>query len=210
MLRDGCTSEKKPAIQMVCHAIDEKEFCLHFVLPMIRRLFRVKPTLYKKKGKLAYGMSFGSRALISHLADKYDFPLGEAPKRVPPPILQASLGIQKHFVRGLFDADGTLVFSKKTYSKHQYPSIELKNKHREFLLEVERMLDGLGFRTSIGKSVESWVLRINGREMLILWMRVIGSANLKHTSKYLVWRKSGYCPPATTVPERLGLLNKTS
>lgn len=34
------------------------------------------------------------------------------------------------------------------------------------------------------------------------WFDIIGSKNPKHLTKYLVWKKFGFCPPRTSVKER--------
>lgn len=62
------------------------------------------------------------------------------------------------------------------------------------------------FRASLNKSAESWIVRINGKAMLERWMEKIGSRNIKHLTRYLVWKKEGVCPPKTTVIERMLIL----
>jgi len=206
LLGDGSVSLKKPTIAMVCDSIEENQFCRFVIVPLVMSLFGIRPTLYKRKEKNAYTVQFDSRRVVTYLANEIGFPTGESPKNVPRVILSAAKRVKIAFVRGFFDADGTLVFSKKTYSKHVYPSIELKCVHSAVLADIGTILRQLGFRISIGRSVESWVLRINGVEMLERWMRIIGSNNIKHNTKYSVWQKLGYCPPNTSVQERLNLL----
>jgi intein/homing endonuclease len=208
LLGDGSVSMKRPTIALVCHSIEENQFCRFVLVPLVTKLFGIKPTLYKRKDKNAYTVQFDSRRVVTHLANEIRFPIGETPKTVPKVILRGATRIKIAFVRGYFDADGSLIFSKKTYSKHVYPSIELKCVYFAVLADVQVILRQFGFRTSIGRSVESWVLRINGVEMLKRWMRIIGSDNIKHNSKYSVWRELGYCPPDTTVRERLDMLQR--
>ncbi len=45
-------------------------------------------------------------------------------------------------------------------------------------------------------------IEICGKEQLELWMKKIGFNSRKHLTKYLVWKKFGFCPPNTTLPER--------
>ena len=179
-------------------------------MPLIRKLFRVNPYCYERKEKQAYALHFKSKQLAEYLADRIGFPTGSSGKYVPSAIESSSLKLRKAFIRGVFDADGCLSFSKSTYSTHKYPSIQIKNKSRPLLASVRKTLEGLGFRTSLTKSRESWALSTNGVEMLGFWMSVIGTSNEKHLSKYHVWKKLGYCPPGTTTPQRIEMLSKKS
>jgi len=210
LLGDGSVSLKSPTIALVCNSIEEDQFCRSVLIPLIKKLFGINPNLYKRKDKNAYTVAFNSRRVVTYLANQIRFPIGEVPKTVPRIILGASRRMKIAFVRGFFDADGSLIFSKKTYSQHMYPSIELKCVYKAVLADIETILRELAFRTSIGRSDESWVLRINGVEMLELWMKIIGSSNIKHNSKYLVWRKFGHCPPNTTLRQRMELLRHES
>ena len=209
MLGDGYTSARAhPVIGMTCHSVDEEQFCMTVLVPLIQELFGINPCVYKKKNQNAIAVTFGSRKVLSYLTSIIRFPLGQAKKTVPEWITESSMKVKVAFIKGLFDADGCLVFSRKHLVKESYPSIELKSVDRDVLTWVVSTLRELNFRVTLGRSVESWVLRINGDKMLLRWMNVIGTNNLKHKSKYAVWQKLGYCPHGTTVPDRLRLLSQ--
>jgi len=42
------------------------------------------------------------------------------------------------------------------------------------------------------------------------WFNIIGSNNPKHITKFLVWKKYGFCPPRTTIKERQKFLKGVS
>jgi intein/homing endonuclease len=208
LLGDGCTSAASGnyVVTVSCHSIDEDYFAKNTLVPLVKKLFGVRPCFYKRKNQNAYCMHFGSKRVVSYLTNVVGFPLGQAPKQVPKLVRGATMQMKIAFIRGLFDADGSLVFSKKHHEKPAYPSIELKSVDLEILEWVMGVLRELGLRVSLGRSVESRVLRVNGEDMLESWMKRVGSSNLKHISKYKVWKKYGYCPTNTTVPDRLRLL----
>lgn len=208
LLGDGCTSVAgNNIVTMSCHSVDEDHLSKRILIPLVTKLFGVRPSFFKKKNQNAYCICFTSKRIVSYLTYKVGFPLGQAPKAVPKLILNSHMRMKIAFVRGFFDADGSLIFSKKTYASPVYPSIEVKSVDINILEWVMGILKELGFRVSLGRSVESWVLRINGTDMLVRWMETIGSSNLKHVSKYQVWQMYGYCPPNTSVPERLDFLH---
>jgi hypothetical protein len=196
----------RPTIYMVGHSVDERSFYDSIIIPLIEKLFGVRPYSYTRKGKQAYALHFKSRRLVEYLVEEIGFPNKKEPKRVPLTIASAIEPIVLAFIRGLFDSDGSLIFSKKTYRNYQYPSIEIKSVSRKLAYSTTRLLSTLGFRASLGRSAESWVVRINGCEMLEMWMTRIGSWNIKHLTKYLLWKKQGFCIPKTTVPSRLTML----
>ena len=49
--------------------------------------------------------------------------------------------------------------------------------------------------------------QISGTYNLEKWMTLIGMNNVVHYSKYLVWKKSGYHVPKSSLKERLESLN---
>jgi hypothetical protein len=207
LLGDGSVgSEQRPTIYLVGDLVEERGFYDYVLIPLIRRLFKISPYSYVRKGKSAYAVHFKSRRLVEYLVSELDFPVGEVRKYLPSSIMSFPEGIRLAFIRGLFDSDGSMVFSRKTYGAYKYPTIEIKTVSYRLGLSVKQVLVTAGFRTSLNRSAESWVVRTNGKKMLELWMNKIGSRNVKHLTKYLVWKKAGFCPPKTTVLGRMRIL----
>jgi len=207
LLGDGSIgSVRRPTIYLVGDLIEERGFYDFFLIPLMRSLFNVNPYVYVRKGKSAYAVHFKSRKLVEYLVSELDFPSGEVQKYLPKSVASFPSKVRLAFIRGLFDADGSMVFSRKTYPLNQYPTIEIKTVSYQLGLSVKQLLVAEGFRASLNRSAESWIVRINGSKMLELWMTKIGSRNIKHLTKYLVWKKKGFCPPGTTVAERMDVL----
>ena len=79
-----------------------------------------------------------------------------------------------------------------------------------------KALDLLGFSYSVqfnvkvtlnSKNFKRNEIYISGKENLKKWMKFIGFSNEKHLTKYLIWKKFGFCPPNTTLKQRLLILN---
>ena len=45
-----------------------------------------------------------------------------------------------------------------------------------------------------------------GEENLEKWINLIGFSNMKHKSKYLVWKKLGYSPPYSLTQDRIKII----
>lgn len=194
-------------IYLVGHLIDERDYYDRLVIPLITKLFGLHPHSYIRKGQLAYAVQLHSINLIEYLRSEIGFPTHGSPKVIPQIILNSSDAIKRAFLAGLFDSDGCLVFSLKSYGSYRYPTLEIKSVDKSIIQAVCKMLNELGFRSPIRRSAESWVASVNGEAQLQKWMSSIGSHNIKHLSKYLLWKERGTCPPHTTMPERLKALN---
>jgi len=207
LLGDGSVgSISRPSIYLVGDLVEERGFYDCLVIPLIRNLFKINPYSYARKGKSAYAVHFKSRRLVEYLVSQLDFPSGDIQKYLPKFVPLLPERIRLAFIRGLFDADGSMIFSRKTYRAYEYPTIEIKTVSHRLGVSVRQILATAGFRASLNKSAESWIVRINGQQMLELWMNKIGSRNIKHLTKYLVWKKEGACPPKTKVRQRMSVL----
>lgn len=207
LLGDGSVgSVRRATIYLVGDLVEERGFYDYFLIPLVKELFKINPYSYVRKGKSAYAIHFKSKRLVEYLVSGLGFPNEGMEKYLPKSITLFPERIRLAFIRGLFDADGTIVFSQKTYPSHQYPTVEIKTVSYRLGLSVKQILVTAGFRASLNRSAESWIVRINGSEMLELWMEKVGSRNAKHLTKYLVWKKNGFCPPKTTLLLRMALL----
>lgn len=208
LLGDGCLGAMRaPVIHLVGDLIDERDYYDRIVVPLISRLFGRNPHPHIKKGQQAYAVEFYSRQLVEYLVSEIGFPGQGMPKSIPQIIRTSSAKIKRSFLCGLFDADGSLIFSLKSYGSYCYPAVEIKSVDRTIIEVAREMLLGLGLRATIRKSAESWVVSVNGTVQLERWMKLIGSHNIKHLSKYLLWRNAGPWFPHTKTPERLMALH---
>lgn len=207
LLGDGFVGARPNLIYLVGHLTDERDYYDRIVIPLTSRLFGIHPHPYIRKGQQAYVAHFQSVELVNHLKSEIGFPTQAFHKFVPQILCESGPEIIRAFLAGLFDSDGCLVFSKKTYRLYRYPAVEIKSVTKPVVDAVTQLLRELGFRASVRKSAESWVATVNGDAQLAKWMKQIGSHNIKHLSKYLLWRRSGSCPPHTTTPQRLEALH---
>jgi intein/homing endonuclease len=203
----GVGPNSKPVLYLVGDLDDERDYYDRVLIPLISRLFGITCRPHIKKGQRAYTVMFYSRKVLEHLRTAVGFPGHGVAKFIPEIIRKGSENIRRAFLCGLFDADGSIIFSLKSYGSYCYPTIEIKSVDRAIVDVAREMLVELGFRASVRKSAESWVVAMNGEDQLVMWMKLIGSHNIKHLSKYLLWKERGTCPPYTKVPERLSSLH---
>jgi len=163
---------------------------------------------------------------ICEFFNEVGFPAGKKALsvRVPKVVMDANVGvIQKVFLRGYFDADGYLSFKKGRQDRsskfkkihHYYPQISLCSISKELIIiDIGHILESIGFCHNIyemapnGKGKhKKYLATINGATQLKLWMKEIGSSNPVHSSKYEVWKRFRFCPPRTTLEQRITILS---
>jgi len=51
------------------------------------------------------------------------------------------------------------------------------------------------------------VVSVSGTDELAKWMEMIGTKNDAQFSRYLIWKKFGFCPSNTSLSQREDILN---
>lgn len=98
----------------------------------------------------------------------------------------------KYVLRGIFDTDGSLYFTKNDWKKYRrYPIIELSMHNDVLLKQVKGILDAVGFNTKIVHYKDS--VKLHGKKNLLRWFKLIGSSHPDKHSKLSFWTRFGYC-----------------
>ena len=119
------------------------------------------------------------------------------------------------FLRGLVDIEGSLRFRNQFRDRHYYPVLECEMGDSPFIKTVHTMLSELGMpvafrvrrpRTRKFDRRAKASFYMSGWKGINAWLENFGLANAKHLSKLLIAQKYGYCPPHTSLDERLGII----
>jgi len=208
---DGCLScygRKNYEICFTGHLIDDLKFYKEILIPLLKKLFDVKPNLKIVKSKNVCRIKFSSKKLFLFKHKVLHLPVGDKNKMSSIPefiFLNSSNMIS--FLRGLIDTDGSVKFIAKSKNKriHYYPQIRIALKNRIIIQQILKILKFLDFQCSFYKesykdertkrTYSKWCIDLNGKDNLIKLFEVIKPMNLKHVSKYKIWKKYGFCPP---------------
>jgi hypothetical protein len=212
-------SKKSYILRYSGHFTEDKEHYLKRIIPLKKALFNVKAT-----GKVLncrnneFGIVICSKAIYNFYLKAIGIPSGKKCKiaDIPEIIKNSSKEIQCSFIRGLADTDFSVTFKRKS-TKHDlnyYPVISADFASKKLIKSLKSVLTDLGFNVvtldSVNKryekSYKTHVININGRSNLEHWMKQIGFSNPNHLTKYLIWKKYGFCPPYTTILERKQIL----
>ena len=202
--------------------IEEKGYYDKNVIPLFNKAFNLNIVgRYFSRG--SYGFVSYKKEIRDAL-EIFGFPMGKKSKSVKVPDLILSsknTKIYGAFLRGLFDTDGNLFFRKsyaginkfnRTYN--HYPVINLTTISQSLIEGLIQMLHFMEipfyyYNRDSKKSNENrrYSIIISGLDGLELWMRLVDIKNPVKLSRYLVWKKFGFCPPNTTLQQREDILN---
>lgn len=200
-------------------AINDKEHYLSRIIPLKEKLFGIKINgkIMNFRGN-EFGFVICSKAIYQFYSRVFGIPTGAKAKtaEIPRAVLEADNSIKSAFIRGLVDTDFSISFKKKStkHNRHFYPVISANFASKKLTENIKEILTGIGFGVVLlqgaikryEKSYPSFKIDINGRKNLEKWMNIIGFNNPKHITKYLVWKKFGFCPPRTTINQRKDIL----
>ena len=178
------TDGSRYRVEITGHPQLDKQYFGH--LSMIAyHLFKKKsyPLLVRQRGLRWRLQSKAACSLLLELG----IPAGKGKSHkvtIPDMIMQKEWDFAKWTMRGIMDTDGTLFFSKKTYDKPIYPTIEIRTCSKTLANQMTTILQQNGFRARLrGDKTEGYHVALYGFEMLRHWIKEIGFSNPKHMNK---------------------------
>lgn len=172
-----------------------------------------------------YGISIYKKELIKILIN-WGIPKGKKVNsaNVPEWIKKGGERVKIAFMRGFFDADGC-IFCQKDYTKyanefnskyHSKARLRITTIAEKLAEEMLQLCRDCGFNIKKRKIIRGRISERNCKDIHILeinnlkdierWFEELKPSNPKHTTKYEVWKKFGFCPPRTTIIQRKEIL----
>ena len=161
---------------------------------------------YEKLGKTLKLVIY-SKSFVEYLINILNIPYKQKTFRAKIEKKFLSWEFSKHIIRGLFETDGSLYFSKVN-NRHTYPRIEIKTSSYELANQILLILKDNNFnphqRTS--KSDKTIGTYLSGPKELEKWANEVGFGSIKNLSKYLFFIEKGYYIPKSSTKQRLDLM----
>lgn len=202
---------------------EEKDYYEKHVIPLFSKVFNLKIEGRLFNSRNTYGFVIRKKEIINFM-HSLGFPLGNKSTIVKIPKFVMDSNNKKmysYFLRGLFDTDGHISF-RKNYGKyiyfkrkfHNYSRIVFTSVSKDLIEDVKKLLNKLEFkyyfRTYAPKKVNEnikYIIEINGPELANKWIKTIGIKNDIKLTRYLIWKKFGFCPTNISFKERLDILS---
>lgn len=181
MLGDGGMSEGQLCIYL--NSKDDKEYA-HFVQELVKKLFKIKPSVYKRKDCNVKCILISRKRLIKYceliglmIGNKIDNQID-----IPRWILKEN-SYKVACIRGLFDTDGCVydechTIKEKKYSYLRMSFVSYSRKLRKSFYEV---LEEMGFDPTIRNERS---VKLEKKKDVIKYFKEIGTNNPKHKIRY--------------------------
>ncbi len=191
---------------------DDLIYFQNHVIPLFRKCFgAINPRIYRLKGKNAYNLEIYGKDIFQFFLSTFGLQRGPKDNAHVPEVVSSNASLMPHFLRGLFDTDGCLKFSKQARLYAYYPRIRFALMESPLANELHPLLRQTGFiaskdvRPNHGyKTTKNLVTyEISGKDALERWMRIIWPANPVQIAKYVYWKKFGRHVPHISFAERV-------
>jgi DNA-binding HxlR family transcriptional regulator len=211
ILGDGClvykAGKKKKVhfLGIAGNADDEQDYFAEikrFLENLTSRHVSVR-VRYHPQGK-SLQLQLSSKSFLEFLMRKFKI---HPPKTFNASIPRKYLGWKhsKHIIRGIFETDGSLFFSRLHRGGPRcYPRLEIKTSSPILAEQIVSILREQGFLARIinPRKDPTYRIYLSGYAMLHKWTREIGFSSQKNTTKVLFWKRFGYYIPKISLVER--------
>lgn len=218
IIGDGCISKNGKRndyrIFISGNPIEDKDYMEGYLPTLIEKCLNKKPSVYLgKNGALI--VQFQNEAFRLFL-DRLGIKERKTKNVDIPKQILKDKGLLLKCIRGIADADFTLIFTKKHTNKNFYPRISAQFASYKLVKTLEKALRSMNFtlNTRYKMKIEdkrgfNWSINqinLDGPHNLERWLKLIGFSNQRILTRYNVWKKYGYLIPKTTLPQRLKLI----
>jgi len=197
---------------------EDKKYYDEIVCPLFSKAFNISIIAHEKKSNSVYGFYICNKRVINIFKEfgftKRKTESVRAPKEV---LLSNEDKIISAFIRGFTDCDGCLNFMKryeKGYSEfkrkyHTYPRIFIEVISKGIIEDISYLLNKLEIKHTkrIAKKKkmnekDAYEITVRGNKMIEKWKEKIGFNNYSKNTKYLIWKKHGFCPTPSNLLQR--------
>ncbi|PIZ51866.1 hypothetical protein COY27_02160 [Candidatus Woesearchaeota archaeon CG_4_10_14_0_2_um_filter_33_13] len=204
VLGDGHIHTKHNLIT-ITGSIEDLDYYQNHVCKIINTKFNVNPKIKRRNDRNSYYIMIYSKGLINYLTNKMGLKRGSKDTAEVPQIISSNKKLIPYFLRGLFDTDGCIKFSKQGSNLNYYPRVQIALKKSPLAYQLAELFKTLNFNYGTWEENRFNGIvyyQISGKENLEKWFKEISPKNQVHLTKHLFWKKFGYCPPKSTLKFR--------
>ena len=204
ILGDGHIHKKNNLIT-ITGSLEDLEYYQDRITVLFRDLFSQKSVIRKRTNQNSYYLMVYSKEIVGFLTNQIGLKRGAKNNTTIPGVIMSNKKLSPHFLRGLFDTDGCIKFSKQKSNENHYPRIQIALKKSPIAYQLKALFKKLNFNYG------SWeddrfsgtvYYQISGKKNTERWFKEISPQNQVHVTKYLFWKKYGHCIPKSTLKQR--------
>lgn len=165
------------------------------VARLIKNNFDANPIFFKQEHKNAHYIQIESKPFLNYFLS---IGLTRGPKinTVIPQIIKKEKRSIVPFLRGIFDTDGCLKFSKQAKKFSYYPRVRISAKDSPMARDIASLLKKLDFNYCLymDKRAKNIIYNyeISGRKNILKWFNLIKPNNPNKVRRYIFWKENGY------------------
>ncbi|MBR9682933.1 hypothetical protein GOV03_00125 [Candidatus Woesearchaeota archaeon] len=204
ILGDGHIHSKHNLITIV-GSLEDLEYYQKRVCWLFQSLFNKTPSLRRRKDRNAYYLVIYSKQIVDFLVNEIGLKRGSKKYASFPKKIISDKKLIPYLLRGLFDTDGCVKFSKQTKNINYYPRIQFSQMESPLANEVGALLKKIGFSYGTWKDSRfngQIYYQISGKNNANKWFKEISPKNPVHVTKYEFWKKFGYHIPKSKMEFR--------
>lgn len=222
---DGSLTRRKDSgvlrFQLRGDVNEDREHYQTYIIPLFNTyisqplLNKNVPTIESKPPYASFGIAIQNN-IVGEFLSQLGIPIGKKEELRIPSWIKEDRNYLINFIRGVFDTDGS-IFCKRNYSiknnqKHTQIKLKIVTVSKHLAFELKESLDLLSIKNYIKvqhKKTEkdAYHVEVSAGINVEKWFQIIGSNNPKHITKFLVWKKFGFCPPRTNLKQRQSFLS---
>lgn len=195
LLGDGCISRfihqnrTHHAIRIDGNSVTDRSY-YNYLQDLIFSITNKKIKIRYRKRKKAIYIMFENKELANFFHEELDFPFGKKTEiKIARKIIE-NQEFLKYVLRGFFDTDGCIYFTKNNSKIRYYPIIELSTHSSKLLYQLKNELEKLDFFIRISHFKDS--VKLHGKKNVIKWMKEIGSSNPHKLGRFNAWKKNDF------------------
>ncbi len=211
ILGDGHIHRTQNLITIV-GSLEDFFYFKEIVIPLFERTFQVTPSMRRRNDRNAFYLMVCSKRIVDFLTLSCSMIRGSKEKAFIPPPIFTKQSFMISFLRGIFDTDGCLKFSKQSKNINYYPRVQIGLRQSPLAKELKTLFQVLGY------SYSQWFdsrfnglifYQISGNINTRRWFDEIKPHNRVQISKYEFWSRFGYYLPKSSMEERIIKLSST-
>ena len=195
ILGDGCISSyysnnrKRIEIRIDGNSLTDVEY-YDYLQKLIYKITKKEIKIKYRKNVNGIFLRFMNKELTNFFHNELNFPLGKKGNiTINSQIISKEIFLIQT-LRGFFDTDGSIYFTKNNSKIRSYPIIELSTHSPLLIQQLKEILEKMGFKPVISFYGDS--VKLHGKKNVIKWMQEIGSSNPYKNGRFEIWLKKGY------------------
>ncbi len=189
MLGDGSVGKysSQYKITITGHSIDDKDFLILGIKPILEKLFKKPIHLNFRKDSSALDLIIYSKEVFEYMTKKWNYPAGRKKNISISKSLVQDKKIMRNVISGFFATDGSMVITNN--NGIFYPRVEFGNKSTTILIQIRNFLSQFGIKGGLYISHKHptgnvYRLQYNGKKNTLKFWKIIGFINPKHKRKF--------------------------